>query len=64
MNAEDTGDAFFHKQQCAEEKISGILLFANAKPLFGNTYMSGQGFPSGTVVKNPPAMQEPQETWV
>ena len=27
-------------------------------------HMSGQGFPSGTVVKNPPAMQEPQETWV
>ena len=22
------------------------------------------GFPGGSVVKNPPAMQEPQETWV
>ena len=22
------------------------------------------GFPSGSVVKNPPTMQEPQETWV
>ena len=22
------------------------------------------GFPSGSEVKNPPAMQEPQETWV
>ena len=23
-----------------------------------------RGFPSGSVVKNPPVMQEPQETWV
>ena len=34
----DTGDAFLHKQQCPEE-ISGILLFGNAKPSFGNTYV-------------------------
>ena len=25
---------------------------------------AGEGFPIGSVVKNPPAMQEPQETWV
>ena len=23
-----------------------------------------EGFPGGSVVKNPPAMQQPQETWV
>ena len=26
--------------------------------------MSSLGFPDGSVVKNPPAMQEMQETWV
>ena len=26
--------------------------------------MGSMGFPSGSVVKNPPAMQEPQEIWV
>ena len=25
---------------------------------------TGRGFPSASAVKNPPAMQEPQETWV
>ena len=46
------------------EEISGILLFGNAKPLFGNTYMSGQGFPKWHGGNESPAMQEPQETWV
>ena len=27
-------------------------------------HMESRGLPCGLVVKNPPAMQEPQETWV
>ena len=31
---------------------------------FRTRYYAYRGFPSGSVVKNPPAMQEPQETQV
>ena len=31
---------------------------------FNNKYPLTEGFPSGSVVRNPPVMQEVQETWV
>ena len=31
---------------------------------FNNKYPLTEGFPNGSVVRNPPVMQEMQETWV
>ena len=36
----------------------------NANLLSLDGYMVPLSFPSGLVVKNPPASQEPQETWI
>ena len=48
---------------------NNIILFKNFFPLrffllFNYISLGLWGFPSGSVVKNPSAMQKPQETWV
>ena len=47
---------------CSQQFSSGGDL-CPAKKILGMSVRS-LGFPGGSVIKNPPAMQEPQETWV
>ena len=34
------------------------------QPIFYSNYEWSVGFSSGSAIKNPPAMQEPRDTWV
>ena len=43
---------------------SGLLYWLFFHLLFGHASWDVEGFPDGSEVKNPPAMQEMQETWV
>ena len=47
-----------------ESDMTEWLQFHHLSNLQIKTLLTLWGFPCGSVVKNPPAMQEPQETWV
>ena len=47
-----------------ESDMTERLQFHHLSNLQIKTLLTLWGFPCGSVVKNPPAMQEPQETWV
>ena len=46
------------------ERGRGSVIILVISATISKIYISNRGFPGGSVVKNPPAMQELQQTWV
>ena len=46
------------------ERGRGSVIILVISATISTIYISNRGFPGGSVVKNPPAMQELQQTWV